>query len=165
MIRFALLVLVFPLLASAQDDRRFLESCASMLTVNRAAPTQFFFSTKREQARQDTIATTGPNYRFRALNYVWQHNYEQAAYWFEKTAEQFPKEHGAVGEFYFTFLRDTTRALHHLNAFDALTPNFDDHINHSPVSYLRGLVYRYGGSHQKAIGQFCVAIDSLEKKR
>ncbi|AQG81148.1 tetratricopeptide repeat protein [Spirosoma montaniterrae] len=165
MIRLALSLSFFPLLASAQtDDSHFLQSCASMLAANRAAPTQFFFSTKREQNRLDTATATGPNYRLRALNYVWLRHYEQAAQWFEKAAEHFPKEHGAAGEFYFTFLRDTDRALRHLNAFDALTVNFDDHINHNPVSYLRGLVYRDRGNHPKAIEQFCIAIDSLEKK-
>lgn len=159
-----LLCLLAPVATMAQDAEHYLKSSATVLAMNRQTPTQFFFSGKREQARQDTISATGPNYRFRALKYVWQRDYEQAADWFEKTANLFPKEHGAVGEFYMSFLLDYPRALRHLDAHDALTPDFDDMINHNPVSYLRGLTYRNMGDHAKALEQFSTAIDPLENK-
>lgn len=159
-----LLMLLLPLTAFAQGGERYLESSARLLAQNRATKMRFTYNSKREQTLWDTVTATGENYRFRALNYVWQNKYEQAADWFEKTATLFPKEHGAAGEFYLTFLKDPNRALHHLDAFDALTPAFDDVVNHNPVSFLRGLTLRYVGDHQKAIEQFSKAIDPLADK-
>ena len=148
----------------AQDGEQYLKTCAYTLALNRSISPMHSFASKRAQARQDTVAATGMNYRFRALRYVWQRDYEQAAAWFEKTTTLFPNEHGAAGEFYMSFLCDYPRALRHLDAHDALTPNFDDLINHNPVSYLRGLVYRNMGGHDKAIAQFSAGIDPLEHK-
>jgi tetratricopeptide (TPR) repeat protein len=135
-----------------------------MLAMNSRSQTQFLSNTKREQARQDTISASAQNYRFKSLHHLWQRDYEQAAFWLEKTASLFPKEHGAVGEFYMSFLRDYPRALRHLDAHDALIPNFDEIVNHNPVSYLRGLTYRSMGDHTKALEQFSISIDPLESK-
>lgn len=155
---------LLPLMANAQDGESYLKSCASLLAMNSRSQTQFLSNTKREQARQDTISASGPNYRFRALHNLWQRDYEQAAFWLERTASLFPKEHGAVGEFYMSFLRDYPRALRHLDAHDALIPNFDEIVNHNPVSYLRGLTYRNMGDHIRALEQFSISIDPLERK-
>ncbi len=160
-----LFILLLPLTTFAQNgERYYLESSGWLMAQNRATRFGFAYNTKRELARWDTMAVTAENYRFRAMNYVWQQEYEQAAAWFEKTTALFPKEHGAAGEFYLEFLKDPSRALHHLDAFDALTPTFDDVVNHNPVSYLRGLTFRYVGDHQKAIEQFSKAIDPLADK-
>ena len=159
-----LFVLFLPMAAFAQDGERYLESSARLLAQNRATRFGFAYNTKREAARWDTAAITGENSRFRALSYVWQRNYELAAEWFEKTTALFPKEHGAAGEFYLRFLCDPARALRHLDAFDALTPTFDDIVNHNPVSYLRGLTFQYMGNHSGAIEQLSKAIDPLADK-
>jgi len=164
-----LLLLLLPALfraalVRAQTGELALRSCASMLALNRTVPTMHFFANKREQTRQDSLPTNGLASRFRGLGYVRQQNYEQAADWFERTAARFPQEQGVIGTFYLSMLADPVRALHHLNAFDALTPTFDDHINHSPVSYLRGLAYRHLNDHDRALEQFSKAIDALEQK-
>ena len=159
-----LLCLLVPATVTAQDGEQYLNLCAATLAKNREVPTYIFFATKREQARQDTVSASGPNYRFRALIYIRQADYEQAADWLEKTARLFPKEHGAIGEFYLSFLSDYPRALRHLDAYDALTPSFDDIMNHNPVSYLRGLTHRRMGDHAKALEQFSISIDPLESK-
>ena len=159
-----LVIALLPLTTLAQDGERYLESSVRLLAQNQSTRLGSFYTAKRQQVRWDTMAVTGENYRFRALTYVWQQDYQQVANWFEKTAALFPKEHGAAGEFYLTYLRDPARALRHLDAFDALTPTFDDMVNHSPVSYLRGLTFRYMGDHQKAIAQFSKAIDPLADK-
>ncbi len=164
MIRYYLVYLLLPITALAQDGDRYLKSCASMLAMNRNASSSHFFAVKREAQRQDTVKPTDLTYRFKALSYVRQHDYEQAGEWFEKTAALFPKEHGPIGEFYMSFLCDYPRALHHLDAFDAQTPTFNDMINNNPVSYLRGLTYRNMGNHTKALEQFMISIDPLEAK-
>lgn len=164
MIRPLLLSLLMPALAVAQDSNRFLEASASMLAWNRTSAREYFYATKREKARRDTLATTGENSRRTALHYLWQHDYEQAATWLEATADRFPKEHGEVGVIYLTYLRDPLRALRHFDAFDALTPNFEDYIGNDPVSYERGLAYRQLAEHDKAIAQFTTAIELVEKK-
>ncbi|GAB3547934.1 tetratricopeptide repeat protein [Spirosoma fluminis] len=149
----------------AQTGEESLDAYASALAVNRTVPPAYVWAGfKRAQAGPDTASVSGINYRFRALGYVRLREYEQAAYWLEKTADLFPKEHGAVGEVYLSMLHDYPRALQHLNAFDALTPTFDDMINNNPVSYLRGLTYRSLGDHSKAIEQFSISIEPLEAK-
>jgi len=159
-----ILVWLLPIAALAQDGDRFLKSSASMLANNRSVQKRFFFAEKREQVRQDTMSATAENYRHRALNYVWQNQYEQAAIWLEKTGDAYPKEHGFIGEIYLSHLYDYPRALSHLDAYDALTPTFDDMIGNTPVSYLRGLTYRSLGNHCKAIEQLSIGIDSLASK-
>ena len=156
--------LLLPVSAFCQDGEWFLNYYASELANNRSVQTRFFFTEKRELNRLDTLSATCDNYRYRALNYVWKHDYEQAAVWLEKTTALYPKEHGFVGEIYLEQLRDYPRALAHLNAYDALTPTFNDMISNSPVSYLRGLTYRSLGDHRKAIEQFSIGIDSLISK-
>lgn len=166
MIRLALIGLLLPLSVLAQEGERLLNSCASMLAINRVKPARNYGYTQRERARMDADSgqATAENYRHRTMNYVRQHEYEEAALWLEKTATQFPSEEGFVGEIYLSRLHDYPRALHHLKAFDARTPTFDDMISNNPVSYLRGLVYRNLGNHSQALVEFTTAIDPLEAK-
>lgn len=164
MIRLCLFCFLLPLSVFAQDSERILKSCASMLAANRSTQTRFFFGGKREKVRQDTLAANAQNFRSRAFNYVWAKEYEQAAIWLEKTTALSSKEHGIVGEFYLAQFHDYPRALTHFNAYDALTPNFDDIVGYNPVSYMRGLTYRSMGDHEKAIEQFSMAIDPLAAK-
>ncbi|GAB2597929.1 tetratricopeptide repeat protein [Spirosoma areae] len=153
-----------PISVAAQDGERFLKSCARTMAANRSSQTMFFFPETREKIRLDTLSASADNYRYRAFNYVWQHNYEKASLWLEKTAALYPKEHGIVGEFYLSQLRDYSRALVHFDAHDALTPAFDDIVGYNPVSYMRGLAYRGLGDHKKALELFCAGIDSLALK-
>lgn len=162
--RLFFLYLLLPISGFAQDGERYLKDCASMLAANRKAQSMFFYSTKREKARLDTLSASSQNYRSRAFNYVWQRDYERAAVWLETTANQYPKEHGMVGEIYLSTLRDYPRALTHFGAYDALTPTFDDIVGYNPVSYMSGLAYRGLGDHKKAIEFFSKAIDSLAVK-
>ena len=156
------LFFLLPLSAFAQQDgERFLTHTASMLASNRSAQTRSFFADRRERVRLDTLSANAQNYRNRAFNYVWQHNYEQAALWLEKTGASYPKENGMVGELYLSTFHDYSRALAHFNVYDALTPTFDDIVGYSPVSYMRGLAYRGLGDHKKSIEQFSTAIDPL----
>ncbi|MVM39591.1 tetratricopeptide repeat protein [Spirosoma sp. HMF3257] len=162
--RFSFFCFLVPLSVFAQDSERILKSCASLLAVNRSVQTRFFFGEKREKFRSDTLSANPQNVRYRAFNYVWAKEYEQAAIWLEKTTTLSPKEHGIAGEFYLAQFRDYPRALTHFNAYDALTPSFDDIVGYNPVSYMRGLTYRSMGDHEKAIDQFSVAIDPLAAK-
>ncbi|GAB4026538.1 tetratricopeptide repeat protein [Spirosoma gilvum] len=162
--RFGLFFLLIPLTSWAQDGERFLNSFSSMMAANQTATAQFFFRERRERLRLDTLSVSAQNYRFRAFNYVWRGDYEQAIVWLEKTTTLYPKEHGIVGELYLAQLRDYPRALAHFDAYDALTPNFDDIVGFNPVSYMRGLVYRSQGNYEKAIEQFSKAIDPLAEK-
>ncbi len=162
--RLCFLYLLLPILGFSQDGERYLKDCASLMAMNRTAQSMFFYSTKREKGRLDTLSASARNDRFRAFNYVWRRDYEQAALWLEKTASQYPKEHGIIGEIYLSTLRDYLRALAHFEAYDTQTPTFDDLINHNPVSYMSGLAYRGLGDHRKAIELFSKAIDSLTIK-
>lgn len=157
--------LLFSFSAFAQQDgERHLNTFVSDLANNRIAQTRFFFTEKREQHRLDTLSASPENYLYRALHYVWQHEYEQAAVWLEKTSTRYPKQQGQVGEIYLSALYDYPQALAHLNTYDALTPTFNDMIGNSPVSYFRGLTYRSLGNHLLAIEQFSIGIDSLALK-
>ncbi len=155
------LSLLLPIPVIAQDGERYLKSSASMLATNRQPQRFPFFSTGRRTNQPDTLPASAQNYRYRAFSSLGQNDYEEATLWMEKTSDNYPKENGIIGEVYLSRLRDYPRALRHLDAYDALTPGFDDVISNNPVSYLRGLAYRGMGNHTKAIEQFCVGIDSL----
>lgn len=160
------MLLSVSVVAVAQEGERALESCAMLLMANRTTkPTMFFMPGPTSRVFQaDTLTANAGNYTSRAFNYAWQHDYAQAAVWLEKTGNRFPKEGGTVGEIYLSYFHDFPRALRHFEAYDALTPGFDDLINHNPVSYMEGLAWRSLGEDQKAIGLFSRAIDSVALK-
>ena len=150
--------------ASAQDSDRILQSIKLQLSSNGAVPRGFYYGTKREAVRLDTMMATAPNFRLKAFSHLWQQDYEQAVDWLEKMAALFPKEHDTAGELYLSTFHDYPRALRHFDAYGALTPAFDDIVGYNPVSYLKGLAWRGLGNHEKAIQQFSIAIDSLVSK-
>ena len=150
--------------AAGQDSDRIFKAFKTQLAYNRSIPPRFFFGTKREAARLDTLAVMDQNVRSRTFNYIWQQDYEQAADWLEKMTALYPKEHDTAGEIYLTTFQDYPRALRHFDAYDALTPRFDDIVGYNPVSYLKGLAWRGLGDQQKAIYQFSIAIDSVAMK-
>lgn len=164
MIRAFIVGLLLPLSVLAQHGELFLQSSASMLAANRATKVRGFSPEQFARVRLDTLSASGQHYRFKAVNYLWTTDYEQAYTWLEKTATQYPKEHGFVGEMYLRQLRDYPRALAHFDAYDALTPHFDDIVGYNPVSYLRGLAHRAMGNHEKAIDEFTQAIEPLAQK-
>ncbi|TAE33484.1 MAG: tetratricopeptide repeat protein [Cytophagales bacterium] len=100
----------------------------------------------------------------RSFHYLSDQNYEQAVAALEQAAQLNPKEHFHAARTYLRALHDYPRALHHLNAYDALTPDFDDSDGLFPVSYLKGLCYRNMGNHAEAVRQFSIGIDSLALK-
>lgn len=126
----------------------------------------FFISGRRGVVmdKLDASENSAQTYRGRVFTYLAQQNFEEATAWMEKMASRFPKEHGFIGENYLSRLHDYPRALHHLQAYDALTASFDDMIGNNPVSYLLGLTYRSLGDHPKALYHFSVGIDSLATK-
>lgn len=116
---------------------------------------------QKQLSRFDTMAQTGENLHQRAM---FEHDTEKAIAMLEQCTQLDPKLHNTVGWSYLVEYRDFPRALHHLNAYDDLTPNFDDVDGMSPVSYLKGLCYRNMGNHVEAVRQFSKGIDSLAKK-
>jgi tetratricopeptide (TPR) repeat protein len=113
---------------------------------------------------RDSVQMKASNRRQRSFSYLMQQNYEQAVALLEESAALDPKEHFAAGRTYLRNLRDYPRALRHLDAYDALTPDFDDNDGIFPISYLKGLCYRNMGNHAEAVRQFSKGIDSLAAK-
>lgn len=159
-----LFCLLFQIAVQAQPAEQSLRASAYMLANNQPYNPVFSGAAKRQKSYFDTLSASAQHYRDRSLFHLWQYDYEKAISWLEKTGDRYPKEQGMVGEVYLRYLKDYPQAIQHLNAYDALTPNFDDMISHNPVSYLRGLAYRGLENHPKAIEQFCIAIDSLSRK-
>lgn len=135
------------------------------LSMNRHAG-QFFMGlgSKRQLARFDTMAVTGETMSQQATYYLMQHEYEKGIALLEKSTQFNPKQHRDAGWTYMMSFRDYPRALRHLDAFDALTPDFDDSDGIFPVSYLKGLCYRHMGNYGEAVRQFSKGIDSLAAK-
>lgn len=158
------LCLLFQVTALAQPAEQILSASAYMLANNRPYEPAFSGATKRQKNYFDTLSSSAQHYRDQSFYYLWQYDYEKATSWLEKTGDSYPKEQGMIGEIYLRHIKDYPRAIRHLDAYDALTPHFDDMISHNPVSYLRGLAYRGLNSHLKAIEQFCITIDSLSRK-
>lgn len=104
------------------------------------------------------------NQRARSFHYLIDRDFEQAVAMLEKAIQLNPKEHYAAARTYLRNLRDYPRALHHFDAYDALTPDFDDSDGLFPVSYLKGLCYRNMGNHAEAVREFSKGIDSLSRK-
>lgn len=153
--------------AFAQDGEYQVRWSSIMLANNRQAMgIPFFIGGRRGIVvdKPETAENSVQQYRSRVFTSLAQKNYEEATVWMEKMASSYPREHGFIGENYLSRLHDYYRALHHLQAYDALTANFDDMIGNNPVSYLLGLTYRNLGDHPKAIYHFSVGIDSLATK-
>jgi len=135
------------------------------LSINRHTGNFFMgLGSKRQMARFDTMATTGRNMGQQAFYYLMQQDYEKGVFFLEKSTELDPKQHRDAGRTYMNTLHDYPRALCHLDAFDALTPDFDDTDGIAPISYLKGLCYRNMGNHTEAVRQFSKGIDSLAVK-
>ena len=112
----------------------------------------------------DTMAVTGETMSQQASYHFMLLDYEKGVALTEKSTELDPKQHRDAGRTYMMTLHDYPRALRHLEAFDALTPDFDDSDGIAPISYLKGLCYRNMGNHSEAVRQFSKGIDSLAAK-
>lgn len=115
----------------------------------------------RQVTQFDSMPQTAENLHQRAM---FEPNMETAIGLLEKSTELDPKFHNTVGWSYLVAYHDYPHALRHLNAYDDLTPGFDDTDGMSPVSYLKGLCHRNLGNHTEAVRQFNKGIDSLIQK-
>lgn len=155
-----LFLLLFPYAGLAQDGEQLLNGTVRLLRQNGQQKPMLFVGSRRWQTQVDT----SKDLRFRTLDYAFSQQYEQAVPLLERSAATNPKDNGQVGSIYLNFLHDYPRAIRHLDAYDALTPNFDDVYANNPVSYLRGIAYQKMGDHQKAIEQMSRGIDSIDLK-
>ncbi len=180
---FLLLYLGFPAVSVAQFSGDELNNIAWMLSMNRHT-TNFYVGlwSKRKlgliqlqpirrrtatggvEEIRNSVQMKASNRKQKTLYYLMQQDYEQAVALLEESAELDPKEQFAAGRTYMRNLRDYPRALRHLDAYDALTPDFDDTDGLFPVSYLKGLCYRNIGNHVEAVRHFSKGIDSLAAK-
>lgn len=95
---------------------------------------------------------------YRALGELKYGNYDRAFADYEAAVKLNPKLAGEVGWRYLFLLRDYARALAYLQAFDDLTPNFDDPIDDYSVNYLKGRAYAGLGDHQNALKAYTLTI-------
>ncbi len=171
--RWLLLLLLFPWTAPAQFRHMYrsnefsdtyLREISWLMRVNREPGMLFFGNPNRELASLDTLPQTGENVHRRAVMMLIKGDYTTAIKLYEQSTQLDPKQHGSVGWMYLMSFRDYTRALRHYEAYDALTPNFDDTDGISPVSYMKALAWRGMGNHAEAVAQFSIGIDQLEAK-
>jgi tetratricopeptide (TPR) repeat protein len=101
---------------------------------------------------------------WKALHYLEQRQYDKAMPLFEEACRLDPKKHGYTGWVYLDYLRDYPRALAHYDAYDALTPDFDDREGDHAVSYLRAQIFRFMGLPAAALPGYDKAIALTEDK-
>ena len=107
--------------------------------------------TKDSSKRSDVLT-------YRALGELKYGNYDRAFADYEAAVKLNPKLAGEVGWRYLFLLRDYARALTYLQAFDELTPNFDDPIDDYSVNYLKGRAYAGLGDHENALKAYSLTI-------
>ncbi len=95
---------------------------------------------------------------YRALGELKYGNYDRAFADYEAAVKLNPKKAGEIGWRYLFLFRDYARALTHLQAFDELTPNFDDPIDDYSVNYLKGRAYAGLGDHENALKAYTLTI-------
>ncbi len=157
------LLLLLPFSVLAQDSERLLTETDQLLTINRNKANAFFRDT-RLVTQPDTAKKTADYFAHQGRFYLVKQEPGRAVALFEQSAALNPKEYGYLGYSFLTQWHDYPRAIQYLNAYDALTPNFDDVEGNNPVSYLRGLAYQKLGNHPKAIEQMSLGIDPIDLK-
>lgn len=95
---------------------------------------------------------------YRALGELKYGNYDRAFSDYETAVKLNPELAGEIGWRYLFLLRDYSRALIYLQAFDERTPNFDDPIDDYSVSYLKGRAYAGLGDHENALKVYTLTI-------
>lgn len=166
-----LLTVALPPFAPAQDKQAFVQ-LSQMLAQNarHKTPARWEGSRRLNVYYSDSIAATKDSVRkadwlmYRALNPLKLGDYDQAFADYEAAGRLNPKSRGQIGWRYLFLLRDYPRALAHLNAFDTLTPNYDDPIDDYSVNYLKGRALAGLRQDQQAVAAYTVAIDSRETK-
>ena len=157
--------------ALAQDEKAFVQLSQLLAGNARYKTPALWEGTQRLQAwYSDTISVTGDSVRkgdwfmYRALNPLKLGDYDRAFADYETAVRINPRNQGQVGWRYLFLLRDYPRALVHLNAFDVLTPNYDDPIDDYSVNYLKGRALAGLRQYEQAVVAYTIAIDSREKR-
>ncbi|GAB3640436.1 tetratricopeptide repeat protein [Spirosoma arcticum] len=158
-------------LVSAQDKNAFTH-LSQMLAENARyrTPVTWEGSQRLRTWQSDTInATTDSVERAdwlisRALSPLKLGDYDLAFADYEAAAELSAKSRGEIGWRYLFLLRDYPRALMHLNAFDALTPNYDDPIDDYSVNYLKGRALAGLRRYEEAAAAYTIAIDNRQNR-
>jgi len=168
---FLMSMFLIPVLASAQDESSFgWMSWTLAVNAKDTVPGQWEGSdrlrawlTKNSTTTKDSIRKADL-YGSRALMALKHGYYDLAFADYEMSARLNPKSRGQVGWRYVFLLRDYARALAHLEAFDALTPNIDDPIDDYSVSYLKGRAQAGLKNYEQAIKEYTVAIANRENR-
>ena len=165
------LLLILALSVSAQDREAF-DYLRDMLTDNARykTPVTWEGSQRLRTWYSDTIAVTKDSVRkaawfeSRALSPLKLGDYDLAFADYEMAGRLSAKSHGEIGWRYLFLLRDYPRALLHLNAFDALTPNYDDPIDDYSVNYLKGRAFAGLRRYEEAVAAYTIAIDNRKNR-
>ena len=165
------LLLLFASLVAAQDRNAFTH-LNQMLTENARyrTPVTWEGSQRLRTWQSDTITATKDSVKradwltSRALSSLKLGDYDLAFADYEVAGQLNPKGRGEIGWRYLFLLRDYSRALAHLNAFDALTPNYDDPIDDYSVNYLKGRALAGLQQHEQATMAYSVAIDNRQNR-
>lgn len=164
-------LLAFALSAPAQDKRAFTQM-AWMLADNARyrTPATWEGSQRLRAWQSDTITATKDSVKradwltSRGLSPLKLGDYELAFADYEMAATLNPKSRGEIGWRYLFLLRDYPRALSHLNAFDALTSNYDDPIDDYSVNYLKGRALAGLHRYEEAVAAYTIAIDNRQNR-
>ncbi len=165
------LLLTLTLSASAQDKKAFVQM-SQMLAENARYKTPVTWEgSERLRAKQsDTITATKDSAKqadwltSRALSPLKLGDYDRAFADYEAAGQLSAKSRGEIGWRYLFLLRDYPRALSHLNAFDALTPNYDDPIDDYSVNYLKGRALAGLHRYKEAVAAYTIAIDNRKDR-
>ena len=164
-------LLALTLSAPAQDKNTFVYM-SQILAENARyrTPVTWEGSQRLRTWQSDTITATKDSVKradwltSRALSPLKLGDYELAFADYEMAATLNPKSRGEIGWRYLFLLHDYPRALSHLNAFDALTPNYDDPIDDYSVNYLKGRALAGLGRYEEAAAAYTIAIDNRKNR-
>jgi tetratricopeptide (TPR) repeat protein len=160
------LLLLIPLAASAQYESLVMQNLHQSLMLSS------YYHNPR--GHRHYVAMLDSNIRaghkvadhtyWKALHYLEQRQFDKAMPLFEEACRLKPTFHGYTGWVYLQILRDYPRALTHYDAYDALTPDFDDREGDHAVSYLRAEIFRFMGRPAEALPGYDKAIALVEDK-
>ncbi|RYC68517.1 MULTISPECIES: tetratricopeptide repeat protein [Spirosoma] len=154
--RFLLISLIWPGYLLAQDNARQIEMTQLLLIKNH----QVLSGNKQP----DGLAEHSETVLRKAERYRYQGDFDKAVPLYQQAAQLNPKRQGYIGYVHLAFLHDYSRAMQYLNAYDALTPTFDDIEGNNPVSYYRGVIYLKTNEFALAIEQLNKSIGDIERK-